>query len=105
VLTLSSSARDPKQTLRSALTLPNEPSEVGLAWKNNARRQGSFDGEFVAIHPIVMSLFGAVPPAVEPRSATQRPTMSGSNRIHWSPNALIMLIATTHTLLSTVDPA
>jgi hypothetical protein len=31
--------------------------------------------------------------------------MSGSNRIHWSPDALIMLIAPTHTLLLTVDPA
>jgi hypothetical protein len=37
--------------------------EVGLAWKNNARRRGSFDEEFVAIYPIVTSLLGAIPPA------------------------------------------
>jgi hypothetical protein len=31
--------------------------------------------------------------------------MSGRNRIHWSPNALITLTATAHVLLSTIDPA
>src|SRR5262249_54839888 len=31
--------------------------------------------------------------------------MSGRNRIHWSLNALIMLIATARTLFSMVDPA
>jgi hypothetical protein len=53
MLTLSFVAFDPEQTLRSAFTLPNEPSEVGLAWRDDARRPGGFDEEFVAIYSIV----------------------------------------------------
>jgi len=37
------SDNDPEQTRRPAFTLPNEPSEVGLAWRDDARRPGGFD--------------------------------------------------------------
>jgi hypothetical protein len=43
LLTASFVGHDPEQTLRSAFTLPNEPSEVGLAWRDDARRPGGFD--------------------------------------------------------------
>src|SRR5215471_18237727 len=55
LLAVSLTARDPEQTLRSAFKLPTEPSEVGLAWRDDARRPGGFDEEFVAIYSIVTS--------------------------------------------------